>query len=232
MLLHEILRFNRRRRGSARALITDDGRTLSFAALHDRSMQLAQALCRWGQDGDHVAILADNQPAYVEAYYGVPAARQRLVFLNYRLAAPELVRIINDARATTLLYAPAFAETVAAMESELTTVQRTLRLGEPYEAFIRDRPTKAPYEQMADTEVAWIIYTSGTTGMPKGAMLSHRNLFAAVFNAQASQPGEAPQAPCFLFPFPPWATAPRQFRLRCYAELWPGSGRYSPRVSE
>jgi len=70
MLLHGILRFNRRRRGSARALMTDDGRILSFAALHDRSMQLARALCHSGRDGDHIAILADNQPAYVEVGEG------------------------------------------------------------------------------------------------------------------------------------------------------------------
>ncbi len=202
MLLHEILSFNRRRRGSARALITDDGRTYSFAALHDRSMQLAQTLCRNGGDGDHIAILADNQPEYVEAYYGVPAARQRLVFLNYRLAAPELVRIINDAQATTLLYAPAFADLVARMEPELATVRQTLCFGEAYEKFLADHPATAPYSTMDDREVAWIIYTSGTTGMPKGAMLSHRNLFASVFNAQVSQPGEVPPAPCFLFPFP------------------------------
>ena len=202
MLLHEILSFNRRRHGHSRALIADDGRTMSFAALHDRSMQLAQALSRSGEPRSHIAILADNQPEYVEAYYGVPAAHQRLVFLNYRLAAPELVRIINDACATTLIYAPQFSDTVATIGPDLATLERTLCLGEEYEAFIADQPTSAPFASIADSEVAWIIYTSGTTGMPKGAMLSHRNLFASMYNAQLSLPGEPPTQPCFLFPFP------------------------------
>jgi len=202
MLLHEILSFNRRRRGAATALITQDGGRRSFAELHDRSMRLAQALARSGQPQDQIAILADNQPEYVEAYYGVPAARQRLVFLNYRLAIPELVRIVNDARATTLLYAPQFAATVAGMRSQLSSVSRTIVFGPEYERFIERGPTTAPYERIADTETAWIIYTSGTTGMPKGAMLSHRNLFASLFNAQVSMPGEPPPEPCFLFPFP------------------------------
>ncbi|MBX3706937.1 MAG: AMP-binding protein [Pseudomonadales bacterium] len=202
MLLHEILEFNRRRRGTATALIGQDGSRRTFAVLHDRSMRLAQALAATGAPGDHVAILSDNQPEYVEAYYGVPAARQRLVFLNYRLAVPELVRIVNDARATTLLYAPQFAETVASMRDELETVRRTLAIGAEYEEFIADRPARAPFADIADAETAWIIYTSGTTGMPKGAMLSHRNLFASMFNAQVSLPGDVPDAPCFLFPFP------------------------------
>ena len=202
MLLHEILSFNRRRRGAVTALIAQDGGRRSFAELHDRSMRLAQALARSGQPQDQIAILADNQPEYVEAYYGVPAARQRLVFLNYRLAIPELVRIVNDARATTLLYAPQFAATVAGMRSQLSSVSRTIGFGPEYERFIERGPTTAPYERIADTETAWIIYTSGTTGMPKGAMLSHRNLFASLFNAQVSMPGEPPAEPCFLFPFP------------------------------
>jgi acyl-CoA synthetase (AMP-forming)/AMP-acid ligase II len=202
MLLHEILAFNRRRRGAATALIGQDGRRQTFTELHDRSLRLAQALAATGVPEDHIAILADNQPEYVEAYYGVPAARQRLVFLNYRLAAPELVRIVNDARATTLLYAPHFADLVDAMRPGLETVRRTLAFGPEYEDFLADRPAEPPFAGIRDDETAWIIYTSGTTGMPKGAMLSHRNLFASMFNAQVSQPGDAPVEPCFLFPFP------------------------------
>ena len=202
MLLHEILAFNKRRRGRARALISQEGTTWTFAELHDRSMRLAQALAEDGQPNNHVAILADNQPEYVEAYYGVPSARQRLVFLNYRLAVPELVRIVNDARASTLIFAPQFADGVAAMAGELETVTRTLCLGQEYEAFVSDRPANAPYTDYAGDDPAWLIYTSGTTGMPKGAMISHRNLFAAMFNGQVSLPSETPPEPCFLFPFP------------------------------
>ena len=202
MRLHDILELNARRRGTAPALIAQDGRRQTFAALRDRSLRLAQALAAAGTPGDHVAILADNQPEYVEAYYGVPAARQRLVFLNYRLTAPELIRIVNDARASRLIYAPHFAGLVEQMRPELETVASYLALGEPYERFISDRPATAPFPHMDDAEIAWIIYTSGTTGMPKGALLSHRNLFASMFNAQISQPGEPPADPCFLMPFP------------------------------
>jgi acyl-CoA synthetase (AMP-forming)/AMP-acid ligase II len=202
VLLHDILEFNGRRRGSAPALIGQDGARRSFAELRDRSLRLAQALAADGAERDHVAILADNQPEYVEAYYGVPAAGQRLVFLNYRLAVPELVRIVNDARASTLLYAPAFEDTVARMAPELATVRRTLAFGLAYERFLAGHPAAPPLARQDERDIAWIIYTSGTTGMPKGAMISHRNLFASLFNAQVSVPGEPPERPCYLFPFP------------------------------
>ena len=202
MRLHDILELNARRRGSSPALVSQDGRCQTFAELCDRSLRLASALAADGQPGDHVAMLADNQPEYVEAYYGVPAAGQRLVFLNYRLAVPELVRIVNDARATRLLYAPAFTDVVERMRPELETVRSTLELGAPLERFIAPHPARAPFPALDDREIAWIIYTSGTTGMPKGAMLSHRNLFASIFNSQVSQPGEPPENPYFLMPFP------------------------------
>ena len=202
MRLHDILELNARRRGSSPALVSQDGRCQTFAELCDRSLRLASALAADGQPGDHVAILADNQPEYVEAYYGVPAAGQRLVFLNYRLAVPELVRIVNDARATRLLCAPAFTGVVERMRPELETVRSTLELGAPLERFIAPHPARAPFPALDDREIAWIIYTSGTTGMPKGAMLSHRNLFASIFNSQVSQPGEPPENPYFLMPFP------------------------------
>jgi len=202
MLLHDILRNHSRRQGEALALLAQDGRVRTFRELYGRSMQLANALAALGGPEDHVAILADNQPEYVEAYYGVPAAGQRLVFLNYRLSPAELVRILDDSQATTLLYAEAFADQVAAMVSELATVQRTVRLGSEYEALLTGRSTAPPALALGDDAIAWIIYTSGTTGMPKGAMLSHRNLFASIFNGLASQPMEAPAEPRYLFPFP------------------------------
>ena len=202
MRLRDILEFNARRKPAALALVTQDGRRFTFAQLFARSMQLANAMNARGVVNDHVAILADNQGEYVEAYYGVPAARQRLVFLNYRLAAPELVRILEDAEATTLVYAPQFADIVERMRGELTTVRSFVALGAQYEALLDGQPTTPPREDDADTDVAWLIYTSGTTGMPKGAMLSHRNLLAAVSNAAVSMPGDPPPNPAFLYPFP------------------------------
>jgi len=202
MRLREILEFNARRRGSSVALIPHDGRRLTFASLYARSMQLANAMAGLGAPNDHVGILSDNRAEYVEAYYGVPAARQRLVFLNYRLAAPELVRILNDARATALIYAPELGDAVAKMRPDLQTVRRTIALGEEYEELLVPMSVAPPTEEDEDTDVAWLIYTSGTTGMPKGAMLTHRNLMASVFNSQISMSSDPSADPCYLMPFP------------------------------
>ena len=73
--------------------------------------------------GDRVAILSQNRPEFVDAYFGVPMAGMGLTFLNYRLAPRELSRIIADAEASVLLVEDAYAEVIAGIRDELTSVQ-------------------------------------------------------------------------------------------------------------
>ena len=51
-----------------------------------------------------------------------------------------------------------------------------------------------------ERDTAWLIYTSGTTGRPKGAMLTHRSIEAAVLNTTMARP--VADDDVYLFPFP------------------------------
>ena len=87
---------------NAPALIFD-GRSTTYAELRDRCWRLSNALSGVGRPGDRVAILAENCPAYVDCYYGVPGAGMALTLLNYRLTARELAYIIGDAAPSVLV---------------------------------------------------------------------------------------------------------------------------------
>ena len=139
--------------------------------------------------GDRVAILSQNRPEFVDAYFGVPMAGMGLTFLNYRLAPRELSRIVADAEASVLLVEDAYAEVIAGIRDELTSVKTVVVIGGADPAGIAEstttscsprRPTTPPSVEVDEHDLAWLIYTSGTTGMPKGAMLSHRSLLASL----------------------------------------------------
>src|SRR3954469_15532392 len=82
----------------------------------DRVARFAGVLRAAGvKAGDRVAILALNSDAYLEYFYAAPWAGAVVVPLNTRLAAPELVAIINDAGAVALVVDETFAAMLPAL---------------------------------------------------------------------------------------------------------------------
>jgi acyl-CoA synthetase (AMP-forming)/AMP-acid ligase II len=188
MLLGDVVAMGAHKYGDRAALVFED-EEISFAALHSRTKRLANALLGLTAPGERVAILSQNRPEFVDAYFGVPMAGMGLTFLNYRLAPRELSRIIADAGASVLLVEDAYAEVIAAIRDELTSVKTVVVIGgvDPagvadvhYDELLAAAPDTEPVVDVGEQDLAWLIYTSGTTGMPKGAMLSHRSLLTSI----------------------------------------------------
>lgn len=57
-----------------------------------------------------MAILAENLPEYVDAYYGVPLAGMGLTFLNYRLHPREIEKILDNSGAEVLITEPHYLD--------------------------------------------------------------------------------------------------------------------------
>ena len=185
MLLGDIVRLNAQKTPNRTALIVDDRET-TYGQLYARTQQLANALLGVAGKGDRVAILAENIPEFVEAYYGVPAAGMALTFLNYRLNPKEWAWILNNAEARVLLVDHAYFEKIEPVLGDVESIQHVIVLGgdgsrglTSYDDFVGAAQATPPAVQVDEDDTAWLIYTSGTTGFPKGAMLTHRNLVSA-----------------------------------------------------
>ena len=217
MLLSDTVTYHARSRPDDIALIFQ-GVEITYAELVERLHRLANAMLELAAPGDRVAILSENRPEYIDCYYGVPRAGMGLCFINFRLAPREIVRIINDAEPTVLITEGPYLELVHGIRGELTTVKHVVVAGGgagpddlDYDALVAAAPLEPPADLPDPDDLAWLIYTSGTTGMPKGAMLSHRNLLAAVNNSAVTwerEPHEIALSPwplChvsgYLFPF-------------------------------
>lgn len=161
----------------------------TYAEFGNRVGRLAGALRGAGlKPGDRVAFLSLNCHRLLEAYFGVLEAGCILLPLNIRLAAPELTYILNDSGATVLFLEQEFVGLVDSFRQDLRTVRSFHQLdGTPQAEWLSDQTyeqmlaSATPYREelmeFDENSVAEIFYTSGTSALPKGVMLTHRNVY-------------------------------------------------------
>ncbi len=152
---------------------------LSYADLDRAARCVATGLrARDVQPGDRVALLVPNVPEFTVAYFGILYAGATVVPINVLAAAPEVTYFLEDAEARLLIAHPLFADAARA-GAEAAGVPLILAGGEGPDtvaALQQSEPADAVHPTPAD-QTAVILYTSGTTGKPKGAELTHSNLF-------------------------------------------------------
>lgn len=152
------------------ALIFGD-RVITYAELAARIARVAARLHDSGVGpGDRVAYLGPNHPAFVETMFATHRLGAIFVPLNFRLAGPEVDHLLRHSGAVVLVHAPGQAFSVR----PATVVE----VGDAYEKWRDQAGEPAPVDVPVETDdPALILYTSGTTGRPKGAVLTHANVF-------------------------------------------------------
>ncbi len=153
---------------------------LSYAQLADRAARIAGALRnRFGlEPGDRVGLALKNCPEFLEALYGCWHAGLVAVPINAKLHKTEFAYILENSETRLCLATSDLTETIASLQGG--ALERVVEVGgNEYEDML-DTET-IPCTTRAQQDPAWLFYTSGTTGQPKGAVLSHRNLLAAIF---------------------------------------------------
>jgi acyl-CoA synthetase (AMP-forming)/AMP-acid ligase II len=192
MLIGEIARLNAARYGNKIAF-KDENKEIGFDSANRRMNAFIRALYHLGlTKGDRVAVLLYNRAEYGELLYGLPKGGFVIVPMNYRLVGRELKYILNDSEASAVIYEREFNDTINEIRSELDTVQHYILIDPVagseseefcYEKMIENQSTGEVSVKADESDVALILYTSGTTGVPKGAMLTHKNIFANMCNA-------------------------------------------------
>ena len=92
------------------AVAFDDGAPLTWTELRQAELHYARSLQRAGVSrGDRVGLLLRNSLDYIVFFLAIARVGAIAVRLNFRLAAPELSFILNDAGATLLVFEAEFA---------------------------------------------------------------------------------------------------------------------------
>jgi len=188
-----------------RPALVFEGHKIQYWYLDREANRFANGLVSLGVlKGDRVILLLPNMPQAVVAFYGTLRAGATVVFANPVSEEAELIRQVNDSRATTLVTLAQFEPLARAVRNAtplrrviLTQVsdylppqmqwvyrQRHKDLFGPLEEMftwadaLRHVTTRPPDVSVKTTDLAVIQYTGGTTAAPKGVMLTHAALAA------------------------------------------------------
>ncbi|MCW9014622.1 MAG: acyl--CoA ligase [Gammaproteobacteria bacterium] len=160
---------------------------LSYQALWEKACGIAHYLINHGlKPGDRVALLLDNSPEYIAAYYGVLMTSGAVIGLNTAAKSRDLANWIEHSQ-SAFVFAnskhPELKKVLKLIKQQninlLLIGSTEIDLKSDKWTDIKEQPTLPDTTMEFDpkNQLASIIYTSGTTGHPKGVMLSHSNLY-------------------------------------------------------
>lgn len=154
----------------------------TFSEMNERANRFANFLIQQGiQNGDRIALVCKNHEDFVAAFFGSAKVGVMTVPVNWRLQANEKAYIIRHSGAKVIIYDEAFSEEIKEYRALAEIIicsgesEEDNTFDQIQQAFSKDEPKLATNNE----DIILLMYTSGTTGKPKGAMLSHSNLFSA-----------------------------------------------------
>ena len=181
-----------RERGDRAALIDSlTGRAISYAQLPGLVDRAAAGLARLGlRQGQACAIFSANTPAYAVAVLAVARLGGIVTTASPMHTRDDLVKQLQDSRARILFTSPAVRET-ALEAAAIAGTGRIVSFGAmdgatPFDDLLA-QPGTPPAVRIDPRDVVALPYSSGTTGLPKGVMLTHRNLVANILQVHETR---------------------------------------------
>ncbi|WP_274506930.1 non-ribosomal peptide synthetase [Streptomyces murinus] len=149
--------------------VTDGVTSLTYAELDARADQFAHELIGRGvRPGDSVAVLLRRSVATVVTVLALTKAGAVHVPLDERYPAERIRHVLTDTGASLVVTDESSRSKLTPLPTDLLVVGSAAGEG-AYEA---------PNVAVAPEDAAYVMYTSGSTGVPKGIVVSHRNVVA------------------------------------------------------
>ncbi|RMG24249.1 MAG: o-succinylbenzoate--CoA ligase [Methanobacteriota archaeon] len=147
-------------------------REISFLEMEYIVRQVVAQMKKVGiRQGDHVAIRAYNNSAYIALLHAIPRIGGMAVPLNVRLSEKQVMGQLEQSEATVLIEESTF---------HLNTDLPRFALESLMEPYTENMTIKSYEEEYVPWDLKRdfaIFFTSGTTGKPKGAVLTLSNIF-------------------------------------------------------
>lgn len=171
------------------------GHSSTYAELDNEITRFASGLEKLGvKQGDHIALLLGNSPHFVISLYGALRLGVTVIPINPIYTADEIGYILKNGDVKLVVALDLAIPIVEKMHPFLPEIEHYVFCETKPDSMLQlDRENakmksftevvsagdlyfQAPV--LEEDDVAIILYTSGTTGKPKGAMLTHKNLYS------------------------------------------------------
>jgi long-chain acyl-CoA synthetase len=166
--------------------LTYDQNQYTFGRLKSATEQIASYLKNQGVDrGDRVAIFMPNRPEWVAAYYAIIRLGAVAVCTSAAYKKIEIEHLLKGSAASLVITCDELLPQIPDRKNIPSVKGVVVWENDPVLASIWETPAakQEPFIPVdCDANDACVIlFTGGTTGVPKGAMLTHRNI---LFTAQ------------------------------------------------
>jgi long-chain acyl-CoA synthetase len=161
-----------------------EGRSYTFYELNLLADRMAGGLNDAGlAHGDVCILMMQSCPQFIITYYALAKMGAVIVPVNFLYKSHELSHIFRDSGARAFIGMEPYLEEPGKVLADLSGLDIRIAWG------IQERTGYIPLESLdgpdtytthpaGDDDTLAVLYTSGTTGSPKGAMLTHKNLYS------------------------------------------------------
>ncbi len=160
--------------------------------------------------GTTAVVIGENTPEWIIAYHGIILTRACVVPIDPHIPPVEIEAIVSATNPMVVFCSPVFLPLFRRLQKNHASIKRLVALANesngPEPAFIRyrdggDENGDAFSKDFAPDDPLAILFTSGTTGVPKGVVLSQKNLTAAGLYAVPRMNLSSDDTVCAVLPF-------------------------------
>jgi long-chain acyl-CoA synthetase len=168
--------------------IVYEGTEVTYREFDAASNRVANGLIGLGiQPGDRVCVQLENCPEFLYTYFGILRAGAVMVPANVMYKGEEMGYILNDSGTRLVFVSSASSAYLPTVGTDVPELEKIIEVGEgrpenslSFNSWSAQQSEGRPDIVVRPSDFATVQYTSGTTGKPKGAVVSHANVMAAI----------------------------------------------------